>query len=58
MNSLRQHLLRKYKDGLPAAKLKQAIDYINEHLGEDLSLAEIAERVDPNSGVAESGYDV
>jgi AraC family transcriptional regulator len=42
----RQHTLREYTDGLPPAKLKKAIDYINEHLGEDLSLTEIAAQVD------------
>lgn len=42
----RQHELREYGDGMSPTKLKQAIDYINEYLGEDLSLAEIAARVD------------
>jgi AraC family transcriptional regulator len=38
----RQHSLREYPDGLPRAKLKQAIEYINEHLSEDISLGKIA----------------
>jgi AraC family transcriptional regulator len=42
----RQHTLREYTDGLPPARLKQARDYINEHLGENLSLTEIAAQVD------------
>jgi AraC family transcriptional regulator len=42
----RQHTLREYTDGLPPARLKQALDYINEHLGEDLSLTKIAAQVD------------
>jgi AraC family transcriptional regulator len=42
----RQHTLREYSDGLSSAKLNQAIDYINEHLGEDLSLTKIAAQVD------------
>jgi AraC family transcriptional regulator len=33
-------------DGLPSAKLQQAVDFINEHLGENLSLTEIAAQVD------------
>jgi AraC family transcriptional regulator len=42
----RQHTLREYTDGLPPAKFKRAMDYINEHLGEDLSLTKIAAQVD------------
>jgi AraC family transcriptional regulator len=42
----RQHLLREYPDGLPRAKLKQAIEYINEHLSEDISLGKIATELD------------
>ncbi len=37
----RRPVLPEYEDGLPPYKLKQALDYINEHLGENLSLAEI-----------------
>lgn len=40
--STRKHKLREYEDGLPKHKLQQAFDYINEHLGEDLSLIAIA----------------
>jgi AraC family transcriptional regulator len=36
-----KHILREY-NGLPTAKLKQAIEYINERLGEDLSLTDMA----------------
>jgi AraC family transcriptional regulator len=42
----RQHSLREYPDGLPKAKLKQAIEYINEHLSEDISLGKIATELD------------
>ncbi|NMG18328.1 AraC family transcriptional regulator [Brasilonema bromeliae] len=38
----RKHTLQEYEDGLPKHKLQQAFDYINEHLGEDLLLTEIA----------------
>ncbi len=51
-NQLAIHLLRnycafepkfrQYKGGLPEYKLRQAIDYINEHLAENLSLEAIA----------------
>ncbi|MCA1994386.1 MAG: AraC family transcriptional regulator [Coleofasciculus sp. S288] len=40
--STRKHNLREHESGLPKQKLKQAVDYINEHLSEDLSLTEIA----------------
>jgi AraC family transcriptional regulator len=42
----RQHSFREYADGLPSAKLKRAMAYINEHLGADLSLTVIAAQVD------------
>jgi AraC family transcriptional regulator len=42
----RQYALREYPDGLPTAKLKQAIEYINEHLSEDISLGKIATELD------------
>jgi AraC family transcriptional regulator len=42
----RHHTLREYQDGLPSIRLKRAIEYINEHLGENLSLTEIAAQVD------------
>ncbi|WP_347280014.1 AraC family transcriptional regulator [Leptolyngbya sp. FACHB-8] len=38
----RKHVLREYEDGLPKYKLKRALDYINEHLSENVSLAVIA----------------
>ncbi|MFL9449589.1 helix-turn-helix domain-containing protein [Tolypothrix bouteillei VB521301_2] len=38
----RKHTLREYEDGLPKDRLQKAFDYINENLGEDLSLKKIA----------------
>jgi AraC family transcriptional regulator len=38
----RKHCFREYEDGLSQQKLKQAVDYIQDHLGEDLSLNAIA----------------
>ena len=43
--STRKHTLRSYSDGLPKAMLKQAIDYINTHLGENLSLKAMADEL-------------
>lgn len=40
--STRNHQFREYQDGLPKHKLKQAIDYIQAHLGENVSLSELA----------------
>lgn len=40
--STRIHRFKKYEDGLSKRKLKQAIDYMEEHLGENLSLKDIA----------------
>lgn len=40
--STRNHQFREYENGLSKQKLKQAIEYIQEHLGENLSLSEIA----------------
>jgi AraC family transcriptional regulator len=40
--STRNHCLREYEDGLSKQKLKQAIAYIDAHLGEDLSLNDMA----------------
>jgi len=40
--STRCHQFREYKDGLSKCKLKQAIDYIQTHLGDNLSLNDIA----------------
>ena len=44
--STRKHKLRSYDDGLPKDKLNQAIEYINTHLGENLSLLAIATKLD------------
>ncbi len=38
----RPHVLREYEDGLSQVKLSQAIEYINEHLSQNLTLTEIA----------------
>jgi AraC family transcriptional regulator len=38
----RKQVLPVYENGLPKYKLKQAIDYINSHLGENLSLAAVS----------------
>ncbi len=38
----RLHVLREYDDGLSQVKLSQAIEYINEHLSQNLTLTEIA----------------
>jgi AraC family transcriptional regulator len=43
--STRSHAFRDYQDGLSKQKLKQAVEYIQAHLGEDLSLSEIASEV-------------
>jgi AraC family transcriptional regulator len=40
--STRNHSFREYEDGLSKQKLKQAIEYIQAHLGEDISLSDIA----------------
>jgi len=40
--STRKHQFQEYEDGLSKQKLKQAIEYIQEHLGENLSLNDIA----------------
>lgn len=40
--STRKHHFREYEDGLSKQKLKQAVEYIQEHLHKDLSLSEIA----------------
>ncbi len=41
--STRKHKLRSYDDGLPKVMLKQAIEYIDAHLGENLSLKAMAD---------------
>lgn len=43
--STRKHVLREYEDGLPKYKLKQAFEYIDAHLHQDLSLAEISQEL-------------
>jgi AraC family transcriptional regulator len=43
--STRNHHFREYEDGLSKQKLQQAVEYIQAHLGEDLSLAEIANQL-------------
>jgi AraC family transcriptional regulator len=40
--STRNHQLREYEDGLSKQKLKQALEYIQANLGENLSLSDIA----------------
>jgi AraC family transcriptional regulator len=40
--SSRKHILRDYADGLPKYKLRRAIEYINEHLAENITLNAIA----------------
>ncbi|MBD2516613.1 helix-turn-helix transcriptional regulator [Nostoc sp. FACHB-973] len=40
--STRNHQFREYEDGLSKQKLRQAIEYIQAHLGENLSLGAIA----------------
>ncbi|MDM9379245.1 AraC family transcriptional regulator [Chlorogloeopsis sp. ULAP01] len=43
--SAKQHCIQEYAAGLPKYKLRQAVEYINEHLAEDLSLDAIASQV-------------
>lgn len=43
--STRNHDFREYGDGLPHQKLRQAVEYIQMHLGESLYLAEIANQL-------------
>jgi AraC family transcriptional regulator len=43
--STRQHILPEYQDGLPKYKLKQALEYINAHLSENVSLATLSDEV-------------
>ncbi|WP_292699483.1 MULTISPECIES: AraC family transcriptional regulator [unclassified Nostoc] len=40
--STRNHSFREYEDGLSKQKLRQAVEYIQAHLSEDLSLSAIA----------------
>ncbi len=44
--SAREPLIQAYSDGLPKCKLQQVIEYIDEHLTENLSLKEIASVVE------------
>lgn len=44
--STRQHQFRDYENGLSQQKLNQAIDYIQAHLGEDLSLSDLANELE------------
>jgi AraC family transcriptional regulator len=43
--STRKHSLPEYADGLPKYKLKQALEYMNVHLNENVSLATISEEL-------------
>lgn len=40
--STNNHRFQNYENGLSKQKLKQSVEYIQEHLGEDLSLSDIA----------------
>jgi AraC family transcriptional regulator len=44
--STRKHVLQEYEDGLPKYKLKQALEYMNAHLSENVSLASVSEEVE------------
>ncbi|MFN4856262.1 MAG: helix-turn-helix transcriptional regulator [Pseudanabaena sp.] len=43
--STRKHSLPEYEDGLPKFKLKQALEYMNVHLRENISLAMISDEL-------------
>jgi AraC family transcriptional regulator len=43
--STRKHSLPEYEDGLPKYKLKQALEYMNVHLSENISLATISDEL-------------
>lgn len=43
--SVRKTQIREYKGGLPKYQLKEVINYINEHLDHNLTLAELAASV-------------
>jgi AraC family transcriptional regulator len=43
--STRDNHFRKYGNGLPEKRLKQAVEYIQAHLVEDLSLSDIADEL-------------
>lgn len=44
--STRKHSLSRHEDGLPKYKLKQALEYMNVHLNENMSLATIADELE------------
>jgi AraC family transcriptional regulator len=44
--STRKHVLQEYDDGLPKYKLKQAFEYMNAHLSENVSLASVSEELE------------
>jgi AraC family transcriptional regulator len=44
--STRKHVLQEYDDGLPKYKLKQAFEYINAHLSENVSLASVSKELE------------
>lgn len=41
----RKHIIQEYEDGLPKYKLKQALEYMNAHLSENVSLAAISDEL-------------
>jgi AraC family transcriptional regulator len=43
--STRKHVLQEYEDGLSKYKLKQAFEYMNTHLSENISLASVSEQL-------------
>jgi AraC family transcriptional regulator len=44
--STRKRVLQEYEDGLSKYKLRQALEYMNAHLSENVSLASVAEEVE------------
>jgi AraC family transcriptional regulator len=44
--STRKHVLLEYADGLSKYKLKQALEYMNAHLSENVSLASVSEELE------------
>jgi AraC family transcriptional regulator len=41
----RKHILKEYEDGLPKHKLKQALEYMNAHLSENVSLEVVSDEL-------------
>jgi AraC family transcriptional regulator len=41
----RKHILKEYEDGLPKHKLKQALEYMNAHLSENVSLEAVSDEL-------------